>query len=664
MSSTLPFYINLSTIATNSLVQGINLISKPPAPEFVVRDNVRVEVRFMTVAAGQRSGVMADIGDTAVLRFGTKEKADYGASIQYLFYTEAFTRDATNPLDIFYYANLDLNTSEFSAAFDNRTSLGMRSEFEVELAGRIQTVAQFDSTGIWDVIRTGTEPPTPAVPLYPNTPSAFVSFFGSTGAAWIQRTVAETLAALGLSWLTGFSADTDGTLSANSDTRLPTQKAVRTYVDGKVVGLQDLKGDIACAGNPNYPAALKGDGYKVSSAGKIGGASGLSVQVGDWLIAVADNAGGTQAAVGASWTIVQGNLVGIEGRSLVDSGGITSADWQFRLLADATGTPSIYWDARTLTDSGENTTVDWEHRLAYDGGNIAAIDWFYRHLNNGVGAATVDWGNYGLRDSGGNESANWDGRTLTDVSGNGSVDWNGRYLKGFLGYGVMDWGNSFLYDASASVSMDWNNRTLNNSSGSIIVDWSSSYVLNDNAGNPSVYWADRALMDNSFGTSVQWQYRQLINFSGGATVDWGTAELYNASGSVTVNWNSGSLFDSGANTSVNWESRRLYDSGGVVNSVSWNDRDLYDSSGGDSILWDDRSLVDADGFNSIGWQTRQVYDPNGNPVFTWDVSTLYIQPGVTLWLGNAAVAGAALISTHSITVKDSTGTAYRIPVLV
>jgi hypothetical protein len=42
----------------------------------------------------------------------------------------------------------------------------------------------------------------------------------------------------------------------------------------------------------------------VTVAGKIGGAAGTVVAIGDVYFAIADNAGGTQAAVGASWDIL------------------------------------------------------------------------------------------------------------------------------------------------------------------------------------------------------------------------------------------------------------------------------------------------------------------------------------------------------------------------
>lgn len=104
--------------------------------------------------------------------------------------------------------------------------------------------------------------------------------------------------------------DTDITLAANSDVKIASQKATKAYVDNSVVGLLDLKGSTDCSSNPNYPAALKGDAYYVTVAGKIGGASGESVQVGDVYVASADNAGGTEASVGTSWFVLENNLQG------------------------------------------------------------------------------------------------------------------------------------------------------------------------------------------------------------------------------------------------------------------------------------------------------------------------------------------------------------------
>lgn len=137
------------------------------------------------------------------------------------------------------------------------------------------------------------------------------------------RTYAETKQDLGLDNVTNESKSTmfasptfTGTVtvptpSANDNS---TKAASTAYVDAgiaaAVTGLLDFKGSTDCSANPNYPAASKGDSYVVSVAGKIGGASGTVVAIGDVYFATADNAGGTQASVGASWAVLEKNLDG------------------------------------------------------------------------------------------------------------------------------------------------------------------------------------------------------------------------------------------------------------------------------------------------------------------------------------------------------------------
>jgi len=89
----------------------------------------------------------------------------------------------------------------------------------------------------------------------------------------------------------------------------PVPASVTAAIAAAVAGAIIYRGVQDCSGNPNYPAAIKGDYYYVSVAGKIGGASGDKVEIGDTYFAKADNAGGTKAAVGSSWDIVQGNLI-------------------------------------------------------------------------------------------------------------------------------------------------------------------------------------------------------------------------------------------------------------------------------------------------------------------------------------------------------------------
>lgn len=99
----------------------------------------------------------------------------------------------------------------------------------------------------------------------------------------------------------------------NNSTRI----ATTAYVDAAttaIIAAADVmvfKGVIDCSANPNYPAADRGWTYRVSVAGKIGGASGINVEIGDLLLCLTDGtASGNQATVGSAWSIAQTNVDG------------------------------------------------------------------------------------------------------------------------------------------------------------------------------------------------------------------------------------------------------------------------------------------------------------------------------------------------------------------
>ena len=97
-------------------------------------------------------------------------------------------------------------------------------------------------------------------------------------------------------------------MASDSATAVPSQQSVKAYVDAAVTGVFEYKGALDCSTNPNYPAASVGDVYKVTVAGKIGGASGLVVAIGDTIYCNTDSAGGTQAAVGSDFNVVEANI--------------------------------------------------------------------------------------------------------------------------------------------------------------------------------------------------------------------------------------------------------------------------------------------------------------------------------------------------------------------
>jgi hypothetical protein len=127
---------------------------------------------------------------------------------------------------------------------------------------------------------------------------------GTTTVAPSQNAVFDALALkLPTSYL-----DTDTSLAANSDVKIATQKATKAYVDGLVTSGFKYRGAIDCSANPNYPAAVVGDFYRVSVAGKIGGASGTVVTAGDTIVCNTIASAGNEATVGSSWDKLQANV--------------------------------------------------------------------------------------------------------------------------------------------------------------------------------------------------------------------------------------------------------------------------------------------------------------------------------------------------------------------
>lgn len=173
--------------------------------------------------------------------------------------------------------------------------------------------------------------------------------------------------------------DTSSSLGS-SNVKVPSQAAVKAYADA-LLELNDVlqfKGAIDASSNPNYPAANKGHFYKISVAGKIGGASGPNVQAGDSIYCITDgSAAGNEAAVGANWVIVQVNIdgavigpasstnlalaiySGTTGKLISDSAVVISIDGTFAANSDAkvptekavkTYTAATYYNKTELGD--------------------------------------------------------------------------------------------------------------------------------------------------------------------------------------------------------------------------------------------------------------------------------------------------------------------------
>jgi hypothetical protein len=147
-----------------------------------------------------------------------------------------------------------------------------------------------------------------APPGSPSDGDAYIVAAGATG-AWADHD-GEIAFRFGSSW--NFITPTEGMGAYFRD-----EDAAFTYDGanwdalGTGSGVLVFQGNIDASANPNYPAATKGDAYLVSAAGKVGGASGKDVNVGDLVVASADNAGGNEATVGTSWFVLAASMDGV-----------------------------------------------------------------------------------------------------------------------------------------------------------------------------------------------------------------------------------------------------------------------------------------------------------------------------------------------------------------
>lgn len=194
--------------------------------------------------------------------------------------------------------------------------------------------------------------------MYDNTVDHHLYYY--TGTVWFDLTNALTLNGNAESLYARLVSPTfTGTPlapTASSGTNT-TQLATTAYVVTEIasrLALADAmtyKGAIDASSNPNYPAASAGDTYRISVAGKIGGASGPNVEVGDLIISHVDSsASGDQATVGTNWDIIQTNI----------DGAVT-----------LTGTQTLTNKTLTTPTIGSFTNATHDHTNAAGGGQLA-----------------------------------------------------------------------------------------------------------------------------------------------------------------------------------------------------------------------------------------------------------------------------------------------------
>jgi hypothetical protein len=207
--------------------------------------------------------------------------------------------------------------------------------------------------------------------VYAPTPTHNEGIFWSSGTTRYENKSITT--ALGYTAENTSNKSIDGTLNANSDTLYPSQKAIKTYVDGSVTGLLDDRGNYNASGNV-FPssggsgtagAILKGDLWYISVAGTLGG---TSVVVGSSVRALVD----TPNQTSANWSILN---VGLGYTPENSSNKATSFSTVNNTLYPSVQAVKTYFD--TFSAVGNNAIIySGQYKLnGFYGSKSSSINW-------------------------------------------------------------------------------------------------------------------------------------------------------------------------------------------------------------------------------------------------------------------------------------------------
>lgn len=284
----------------------------------------------------------------------------------------------------------------------------------------------------------------------------------------------------------------------------------KSYVDGLIGSANALvyKGTIDCSTNPNYPAADAGHLYVVSVAGKIGGVSGVEVEVGDMIICNTDGTvSGDQATVGTYWNIIQKNIVGAV------TGPASSTDNAIARFDGATG--------KVVQDSGAT--------IADDGAmTVSASTTAQALLTKGGAAAIQVW-----------QSANGITRASMGLSGaltvgslsSGTITTNGAISQAYIGTNV-----ALGQGAGDALSSGGNYNTLIGIYAGVIIQTGNNNIMLGYGTDANGDVAPTNRIGIGYGTQVASDNTTVIgnddtvttNLKGNANIDSG--KTYNING--------------------------------------------------------------------------------------------------------------------------------------
>lgn len=367
MNLTIDHYVCLTNRVRDALVVDLDNDFAPTPTEYVLRaTGVQVRIFFCKRAAGAL--VAYDPGEDIGINYGAK-RADQviGDTSPTLFEVSAFTRDATDPENVFWLASLDLNTEEFADAFSSTNPIDLSASIEITEDGLEYPAAIFEALGIHDVLRDTDTPPTAALPPYPTTTTAYALLGGnSAGDAWVfyntgttgravlaSASQATARTALGLgeadqpvweSITVGTSGATGDILFAHDTTQLDTLRPSAGAAD-RVIYLPPASGTLVTGDGAGVSPAPFRAAIGLPWAYSASGSSGLAAYFNGGTLASSDGsaltvASGSVTLPASATSIVGFDLYDLTFRALpraIDSGFIPVA----RVVTGASSITSV-----------------------------------------------------------------------------------------------------------------------------------------------------------------------------------------------------------------------------------------------------------------------------------------------------------------------------------
>jgi|688.fasta_scaffold49789_2 hypothetical protein len=389
----------------------------------------------------------------------------------------------------------------------------------------------------------------------------------------------------------GYSVET--TLTGGTGA-LPRADAVKTYVDnmiGSGIATNDamiFKGTIDCSTNPNYPAADRGWVYKISVAGRIGGASGPVVEVNDTIICGTDGtAAGTHASVGSNWNILQTNIVDA---SILVTGPTSATSGNFAMFDGTTG--KIVKDSSLSSSSF--ATAGHVHGNITNAGAIGSTANLPIITTTAGALTTGSFGSTANTFCQGNDSRLSDTRNTTNsitVNNGGAGD-----------------SSSFTFNGSAARTISYNSIGAPSISGSNATGtWNISVTGNAGTVTSGIYTYG-SYADPSWITSLAKSKVGLSNVENTALSTWaGSANLTTLGTVVTGTWNATTIaVDKGGTGQTSYTNGQLLignTTGNTLTKATLTQGTAIDiTNGGGSITIghnDTSTLTGAQGSNGI-----------------------------------------------------------------